>query len=374
MANICFFQPRIVLFFLTAVVLCAGVLPAAPLENGFALAPPSLASSEEKTAAFREARLRVISAAEKYEHTPYRYGGLDRHGLDCSGLVYISFYDALGVSVPRNAWSLYSWVEKIQLKDALPGDLLFFATTGNGTVSHVGIFVGDGRFIHSASEGPVTGVIYSSLDERYWSRTYTGAGRALPEADVSSGMNGTRTVTKEKPAAEKQQKQQKESNVLVGVAIAPTWNTYIPDGGVIRGAAGQFRLGAAVKPFGRPMIFGVELRPEWDGALGIFRIPLTLSWGINDKLRFFAGPALSIGDAALTFSGENRTYTGGTSWLGAVGVTYAPFAFKIASGNLAPYGELAWQSYFSNNTNNNVAADLSAGLRFSTGLRYTWKK
>jgi probable lipoprotein NlpC len=371
MANYSFFQPRIVLFFLTGVVFCAGILPAAPLEKGFALAPPLLASSEEKTAAFREARLRVITAAENYEHTPYRYGGLDRRGLDCSGLVYISFHDALGVSVPRNAWSLYSWVEKIQLKDAIPGDLVFFATTGNGTVSHVGIFVGDGRFIHSASEGLVTGVIYSDLDERYWSRTYTGAGRALPEADVSNGMSGTRRVTKEKPPAVKQQK---ESNVLMGVAIAPTWNAYIPDGGVIRGAAGQFRLGAAVKPFGQPMIFGIELRPEWDGGLGIFRIPLTLSWGINDKLRFFAGPALSIGDAAMTFSGENRTYTGGTSWLGAVGVTYAPFALKIADGNLAPYGELAWQSYFSNNNNNNVAADLSAGLRFSTGLRYTWKK
>jgi probable lipoprotein NlpC len=374
MANYRFFQPRIVLFFLTGAVLCAGFLPAAPLEKGFALAPHQFASSEEKTAAFRDARLRVISAAENYEHTPYRYGGLDRHGLDCSGLVYISFQDALGVSVPRNAWSLYSWVEKIPIKDALPGDLVFFATTGNGTVSHVGIFVGDGRFIHSASEGPVTGVIYSDLDERYWSRTYTGVGRALPSADVGSGMVAGK-VTREKPPAVKQPKPQKESNMLMGVAIAPTWNAYIPDGGVIRGAAGQFRLGAAVKPFGQPMIFGVELRPEWDGALGIFRIPLTLSWGISDKLRFFAGPALSIGDAALTFSGENRTYTGGTSWLGAVGVTYAPFAFKIANGNLAPYGELAWQSYFSsNNNNNNFAADLSAGLRFSTGLRYTWKK
>jgi probable lipoprotein NlpC len=375
MAYVRFFQPRIVLLFLTAVVLCAGFLSAAPLEKGFALAPPLLASPEEKTAAYREARLRVLAAADDYQHTPYRYGGLDRRGLDCSGLVYVSFQDALGVTVPRNAWSLYSWVERITIKDALPGDLVFFATTGNGTVSHVGIFVGNGRFIHSASDGPSTGVIYSSLDEKYWSRTYTGVGRALPEADVVSGA-GAPKVTKENHSEKQQRQPQKqgESNLLMGVAFAPTWNAYIPGGGVIRGVAGQFRLGAEVKPFGKPMIFGVEVRPELDGALGIFRIPLTLSWGFSDKLRFFAGPVLSIGDAALTFSGEKRTYTGGTSWFGAVGVSAAPFALKIANGNLSPYGELAWQSYFSNNTNNNFAADLVAGLRFSTGLRYTWRK
>jgi hypothetical protein len=122
------------------------------------------------------------------------------------------------------------------------------------------------------------------------------------------------------------------------------------------------------------MIFGVELRPEWDRALGVFRVPLTFSWGINDKVRIFAGPAVSFGNAALTISGESRPYIGGTSWFGASGITFAPFAFKIARVNLAPYGELAWKSYFYNGNDRNLGADFAAGFRVSTGLSCTWKK
>jgi probable lipoprotein NlpC len=365
MAILRFSPIHIRLFSLAALALCAARLYAN------AITPPASISAAE-------ARSRVIAAAEKYEHTPYRYGGLDKRGVDCSGLVYLSFYDALGVSVPRNTWGLYSWSEKITINEARPGDLVFFKTTGKGNVSHVGIFVGNGRFIHAASEGPSTGVIYSSLDERYWSRTFAGTGRVLPEADISMGGpagdkskdNNDRNDTKRT----REKRDKSASNLLIGFAAAPTWNTSAIDIGVIRGAAGHIRLGAEVKPFGQPMLLGVELRSEWDGALGVFRIPLTLSWGINDKFRVFAGPVLSIGDAALSISGENRSYTGGTSWLGAAGITFAPFALKIARVNLSPYGELAWQSYFYDGDDRNLGADFAAGFRFSTGLSCTWRK
>ena len=356
-----FSQTRILLSFLAVLVFCAARLHAAPLENSFA---PSAGTSPG------EARLRVLAAAQKYEHTPYRYGGLDKRGLDCSGLVYLSFYDALGVTVPRNTQGLYSWVEKITMDNANPGDLVFFKTTGNGNISHVGIFVGNGRFIHAASEGPVTGVIYSSLDERYWSRTYAGTGRVLPEADAG-GYTGDKNAAKGKTSAKKQQEAGK---ILIGFAAAPTWNTYFADGNVLRGAAGQIRLGVVVHPFGQQMILGVEARPEWDMALGVFRLPFTLSWGISDKFRIFAGPALSFGDAALNVSGESRRYRGGTNWIGAAGITVAPFSFKVAGNDLSPYGELAWQSYYSSSSERNLSADIAAGIRFSTGLRYTWRR
>jgi probable lipoprotein NlpC len=363
------------LIFLTALALCVGRLSAAPLESGFALAPAASASPEEKAAAFGDARLRVLAAARTYENTPYRYGGLDRRGLDCSGFIYLSFKDALNIAVPRNAAGLYSWAEKIQIENARPGDLVFFKTDTNGSISHVGIYLGDRRFIHAASDGPKTGVIYSSLDERYWSQTYAGAGRALPEADVGGGT-GSKGATMAKARKQKKESSKKsagEGRILMGIAAAPTWGTPFADSDVVRGVAGQFRLGAAVRPFGQPMIFGMEMRPEWDNVLGIFRIPLTLSWGINDKVRIFAGPALSFGDAALTVSGESRHYTGGTSWFGTAGITIAPFAIKIAGNDLAPYMELAWQSYFSDNNNKYLGADLAASSRFSTGIRYTWK-
>jgi len=178
------------IIFIILNILFAGRLVAAPLEGDFALAPTASASPAEKDAAYQEARSRLIAAARKYERTPYRYGGVDRRGLDCSGLVFRSFLDALGISVPRKADSLYSWVEKISINNAQPGDLVFFRTTKTNKITHVGILIGDGRFIHSVSEGPVTGVLYSRLKEKYWSRTYAGAGRALPATGTSGRTDG----------------------------------------------------------------------------------------------------------------------------------------------------------------------------------------
>ena len=174
----------ITIVFFTAVILISGNIYAAPLDSGFSIAPHAAATEEEKTAAYREARFRVIVDASKYERVPYRFGGTDRHGFDCSGFVFRSFSDALGVSVPRNAEGLYTWVQKIGPEEAIPGDLVFFRTTNRGNISHVGIYLGDGQFIHAASDGPRTGVIYSSLTESYWARTFAGKGRVLPVAPM----------------------------------------------------------------------------------------------------------------------------------------------------------------------------------------------
>jgi probable lipoprotein NlpC len=368
-------QRAYILSFPVLLVLLIGNLHAAPLENGFALAPKTTASQAEKDAAYYEARSHVLATAAKYEHTPYRYGGIDKKGVDCSGFVYLCFKEALGVTVPRSSDGLYSWVEKIQIEKAQPGDLVFFHTTGNGKVSHVGIFVGDGRFIHAASEGPNIGVIYSRLDERYYTRTYAGSGRALPASNVNAGASSKQAAATNAVKQDNGRKTQStEGNLLLGVAAAPTWKAFFSGGFVVRGVAGQFRVGTEIKPFGHSMIIGMELRPEWDSALGVFRLPFTLSWGLNDKLRIFAGPALSFGNAMLSNSGENRYYAGGTNWFGAAGITFAPVAIKVAVGELAPYGELAWQSYINKDGDKNFGYDFAAGLRFSTGLRYTWRR
>lgn len=93
-------------------------------------------------AAVADARLKLISAAASFLGTPYRYSGLDKNGMDCSGLVYASFKEALDYSVPRSSEDIYEWSEKISTNELQPGDLVFFVTTGN-KVSHVGIYTGD---------------------------------------------------------------------------------------------------------------------------------------------------------------------------------------------------------------------------------------
>jgi probable lipoprotein NlpC len=125
-----------------------------------------------------DARAQLIRAAQKYRGLPYRYGGMDSRGLDCSGLVFLSFRDSLQVEVPRRAEDLYHWTERLEKDQIQPGDLVFFQQ--NGRIFHVGIYIGEGWFFHSASSGPKTGVMYSQLGESFWSRNYAGAGRALP--------------------------------------------------------------------------------------------------------------------------------------------------------------------------------------------------
>jgi probable lipoprotein NlpC len=376
---------------LWALICCPGLFAAAPLQGAYAQAARDSASPEQKAQAIRDARFRLIRAAETYRGTPYRYAGIDGSGLDCSGLVYVSFRDALGVSVPRTTTGLHAWVEKIDGPQIQPGDLLFFRTDNSGKMSHVGIFTGEGRFIHSASAGPSTGVIVSSLDERYWSRTYAGAGRALPaaggsfdgalvpasETGLPAGVQtrpqpGKEAIPEGIPATGKDT--ESGGRLLLGIAAAPSWNGFYTDDDAFRGLASQLFLGAETRSLGRPMVFGLELRPEWDRSLGVFRMPITLSWGLDSRFRIFIGPVLSAGQAVLKTSGGDRRYTGGTSWLGAAGITAAPFVMEVPGGDLAVYGEFAWQSYFSEaGTERNWNADFAAGCRFSTGLRYTWR-
>ncbi|MDR0486963.1 MAG: C40 family peptidase [Treponema sp.] len=384
------------LLFSVVLIFCAAGIFSAPLEYGYSLIPAS-ASTEERTKVFLESRHKVINAAGKYEKTPYRYGGVSRSGLDCSGLIYLSFKDALGVSLPRTTVDLYAWTEKIPYNMAEPGDLLFFKTDNTGKISHVALYVGDNRFIHSASGGPRTGVIYSSLEENYWNRTFAGAGRAFPEintaagnaagvnivstdtivSSVSSGAASsaasTNTAAVTNVTVNAADTMSGNGRLLLGIALAPTWGAFLKDGEIVRGFASQLRLGAETYTFGTKMLFGFEIRPEYDGALGVFRLPFTFSWGPNDKIIIFAGPVLSFGEAVLSTDSGSRYYSSGTSWLGAVGITAAPFILKIASGDFAPYFETAWQAYFSENPEDNLNADFAAGFRFSTGIRYTWQ-
>jgi cell wall-associated NlpC family hydrolase len=115
----------------------------------------------------------VIIAAEKCLGIPYRFGGMDRSGMDCSGLVCYSFKRALGKKLPRTSAQQYQNGFPLKRSELRAGDLVFFATSG-GKVNHVGIYGGSGKFIHSASS---TGVGWASLDSSYWKKSYVGARR-----------------------------------------------------------------------------------------------------------------------------------------------------------------------------------------------------
>jgi probable lipoprotein NlpC len=359
------------LLFAALLVFITVSLFTAPLEGGFATAPRSAAGQEEKVQAYLDARNKVIAAAKKYENAPYRYGGMTASGMDCSGFICLSFKDAIGVTLPRSASGLYSWVEKIPVERAQPGDLLFFKTDNTGNITHVALYLGDRRFIHSTSAGPHTGVIYSTLDENYWSRTFVGAGRAFPEAPSGFNSGNSAIAGAGGSGVPSAANASNNSRLLLGASFAPTWNGFSNGGDLFRGFTAQLRIGVDTVSFGQRMIFGLEVRPEYDGALGVFRLPITFSWGLNDQIRLFIGPVISFGDAVLSTEEGERRYSGGTSWFGTAGITAAPFIYRTANSEFAPYLEIAWQSYSSDNQYFNFNADLTASFRFSTGIRWT---
>lgn len=109
--------------------------------------------------------------------TPYRYGGnTPESGFDCSGLVTYVYRDMLDLHLPRTSREL-AQVQgpRITPTSLAPADLVFFGTKGN--VTHVGIYVGEGRFVHAPSTGGT--VRLDHLDGHYWRDHYSGAKRVL---------------------------------------------------------------------------------------------------------------------------------------------------------------------------------------------------
>jgi len=111
--------------------------------------------------------------AQSMAGSPYRYGGASPRGFDCSGLVYYAYRKA-GISVPRTTQAQYRRSQRIALADIHRGDLLFFKLAARG-VSHVGIYTGDGTFIHAPSSGKR--VSYAQLENPYWKQRLLTAGR-----------------------------------------------------------------------------------------------------------------------------------------------------------------------------------------------------
>ena len=119
----------------------------------------------------------VVSLAISYLGTPYRNGGSDPSGFDCSGLVQWVFAQQ-GMALPREVRQQYGVGEKIDSDDVRPGDLIFFETVSSGA-SHVGIALGGGEFVHApSSRGVVRVERYTS---GYWADRWVGARRISVE-------------------------------------------------------------------------------------------------------------------------------------------------------------------------------------------------
>ena len=129
-----------------------------PVVTNSALADVS--SSQEVTA-------RMYQQYQQWKGTKYALGGLSKKGIDCSGFVYLTYREKMGIRLPRTTAYQSRVGHEIDRDELASGDLVFFKT--GFKVRHVGIYIGDGKFLHASTS---QGVTISRLDNVYWQDKY----------------------------------------------------------------------------------------------------------------------------------------------------------------------------------------------------------
>ena len=131
----------------------------------------------------------LLEHVDEWYGTPYRLGGSTKKGIDCSAFVQAVYLSAFAVSVPRTAREQYKFARIVSATELREGDLVFFNTTGG--VSHVGIYLGDRKFVHAPRAGSVVRI--ESMDIGYWRKRYNGARRLINEdTDLTIASSSSR--------------------------------------------------------------------------------------------------------------------------------------------------------------------------------------
>lgn len=143
------------------------------IEDYYIVGPTDFAARSGPPGDNEHLRNEIVKTAQQYIGIPYRWGGESpRTGFDCSGLTMV-VYQLNGLDLPRSSsqqWQAGTPVDRSQLTK---GDLVFFATAGGRRVSHVGIYTGNGKFLHAPGRGRT--IRLSPLSGRYYKSRYLGA-------------------------------------------------------------------------------------------------------------------------------------------------------------------------------------------------------
>jgi lipoprotein Spr len=140
---------------------------------------PDMETAEQKSNAFRKINegkkhnISLYSFIEDWYGTPYRFGGDNRGGIDCSAFTRQLYNDVYNLPIVRTSIEQFTQVERIATSELKEGDLVFFKIHSK-RISHVGVYLYDGKFVHASVS---QGVVISDLGDAYWTRYYAGGGR-----------------------------------------------------------------------------------------------------------------------------------------------------------------------------------------------------
>lgn len=319
----------------------------------------------------------IVKEAKTYIGCPYKLGAIGPNAFDCSGLIYTVFRNAAKIQLPRSAKAIYSYVEIVSLNEIEAGDLVFFKTSGNGTISHVGIYIGRNQFIHAASDGSNTGVIVSSLNEKYYKNTYAAVGKPLPSAKKKS-------QTQDKKESPKSQKQSSSSSAQDSTSSSSTssfanqiefdatlsydWAPWLPDRFVLnyRGIS----LTSVVKYTKWKIQPGIGTTFRWNSGTECFQIPIFFNLSTNKYLSLYLGPVITCGTPYLP---DSNTKIKSLFFPGILGISLNTPKIKIGSIELSLTSDLFYTFYVTKKNNSlSFVNSITSGLEFTTGIRVTF--
>lgn len=136
---------------------------------------------------------KLLGEGLMYIGVPYRWGGTSpMSGLDCSGLTQLVFRNAVGVDLPRTALEQAGVGSRVSVRELKPGDLVFFNTIGEN-ISHVGIYVGNGKFLHAPATGKLVRI--DKLYTKFWAKRYVTARRMINDVEGSARLAAALAAT-----------------------------------------------------------------------------------------------------------------------------------------------------------------------------------
>ena len=348
----------------------------------FILFTPRLCAQtmEEQSSEAAQTRTTFVEYGKKYIGRPYVSGATGPNSFDCSGFVYAVSRESIGYQLPRTVKAIYGFCKIIDDSERQPGDLVFFKTTSSETVSHVGIYIGNGQFLNCASDGPNTGVILSSLKENYWKSRYYKTGRfltassQLKENDSSSQSTSTQKTSAGTATGS-------TSSATASAGTNSFWNKIILDGTFYVDwnflTPENFRLtfrGLTTEI--HAMYEGKKLHPgfgsivRWDSGTGIVQLPLIFTLTMSDYVRIFAGPVISIGTPYLP--GDKDEKIEASVFPGILGICFNTPSFKAGKADISFAQDIHYTVF--NKTDGSalsVLNSIASGLVFSSGVRVT---
>lgn len=336
-------------------------------------------------------RDKFVAEAKKYVGCPYEYGSVGPNTFDCSGYVYYTAREAVGVQLPRTAKAIYNFVTQISDNEKEPGDLLFFKTTSSGSISHIGIYIGNNQFISAISDGPNTGVIVSSLNQDYWKGKYVAAGQFLssgrqrsdPEGigqNSKEGQNRNEENSGKTGSEENNQFIAKESSGTEGetkdftqkinfdTSLFFDWSLITPRQFIFKYRGIDALFHASYETSVLEPGLGIGLR--FNTGLDVFQMPVILSLTVNDYVRFYAGPVFTFGTPTLI---DTDMTIKGSVFPGIIGASVSTPKLKIMDVGIQAVQDISWTVY--NNAGGsalNFTDSVAAGFVMYTGIRVSF--